>query len=78
MIKVFFYEDPSGVMLKVAYDPSTTPWAVESVHVLDADYKVCGPDLGAMLDNLVSVDQVLGIGEPFMNLITREIKNGRK
>jgi len=64
-------------MLQVLYDPATLPWTLESIRVLDAGYKVCGPDLAMLFDELFRFDPVAKIGEPYVNYITKDIKDGR-
>lgn len=75
-MKTHIYEDPSGVMLQVRYDPTTVPWTLEGIRVMDANYKVCGPDLAMLFDELFRLDPVVGIGEPYVNFITKDIRDG--
>lgn len=75
MPKYFVYEDKSGVCVRVEYDPDCRPYEIMSMRVLDRDYQAVGPNIMGMLDNLF-VLTTDGTGDPFINMITKEIRHG--
>lgn len=76
-MKTHLYEDPCGVILQVQYDSSTQPWTLNNIRVLDANYQVCGPDLAPLFDEVFRYDPIEQMGEPYVNFITKDIKDGR-
>lgn len=71
---VHIYEDESGVMLHVEYDP-VPPLTFTSVRAIDPEYKPVGPDLTPLLDNMYTI--VDGTGAYFLTRVFQEIMNGK-
>jgi hypothetical protein len=74
-MSVFIYEDESGVVLHVEYNP-TVPISFETIRTVDSAYTPTGSDLTPMLDKVYMV--VDGTGRFFLNHIVEEILRGSK
>ena len=71
----YVYEDESGVMLHVEYDPEH-PISFKTVRALDPEYKPVGPNLIPLLDNAYTI--IDGTGMYFLTRVFQEIMNGKR
>ena len=78
-MKSHIYEH-AGVNLRVEYDVDANKCInFFSIHVMDANYRVVGPDLGPLLDGLLVLTSTTPPeAAPFLSEIARDIYEERK